>query len=211
MRRLRLQRRGKLRPAARQTHGVIYRQPGGRGLPEKIKAKGKKAEEKAPLTREQCAQLEAAVKGTRAYIFVMLGPLGLDLLGRRAEGQAVVNSAGEELFHRADDLLLGEKKRTNSDFVLHTSDGSPLTYQSARNIVSVIDRRCPMTEGQRKRRERIEQEAQKARKYTDSNGFSLPFQFVCPEICPGPLRSPLVRRFPMQALAARRKRRTPRR
>ena len=52
--------------------------------------------------------------------------------------------------------LRDEKKRTNSEFVLHTSDGSHLTYQSARNIVSVINRRCPMTEGQR--RERIEQE-----------------------------------------------------
>ena len=49
-------------------NGLTLRSPA-----EKIKAKGKKAEEKAPLTREQCAQLEAAVKGTRAYIFVMLG------------------------------------------------------------------------------------------------------------------------------------------
>lgn len=49
-------------------NGLILRSPA-----EKVKAGGKKAEEKVALTREQCAQLEEAVKGTRAYIFVMLG------------------------------------------------------------------------------------------------------------------------------------------
>lgn len=49
-------------------NGLILRSPA-----EKIKAGGKKTKEKTALTREQCAQLEAAVKGTRAYIFVMLG------------------------------------------------------------------------------------------------------------------------------------------
>ena len=167
-------------------NGLTLRSPA-----EKIKAKGKKAEEKAPLTREQCAQLEAAVKGTRAYIFVMLGLYAglrreeicglrwqdidlqstpprltvnhaMRLTGSRAEFPAPLKSKAA---HRTIPLppglaqaLRDEKKRTNSDFVLHTSDGSPLTYQSARNIVSVIviNRRCPMTEGQR--RERIEQE-----------------------------------------------------
>jgi hypothetical protein len=53
--------------------------------------------------------------------------------------------------------------------------------------------------------------AQKARKYTDSNGLPHFFCSVCPEICPESSRSPLVRRFPMQALAARRRRRILRR
>lgn len=49
-------------------NGLIQRSPA-----EKIQAKGAKAKEKTALTREQCAQLEEAVRGTRAYIFVMLG------------------------------------------------------------------------------------------------------------------------------------------
>lgn len=49
-------------------NGLMLRSPA-----EKIKAGGAKPKEKKPLTVEQCAQLEAAVAGTRAYIFVMLG------------------------------------------------------------------------------------------------------------------------------------------
>ena len=49
-------------------NGLLLRSPAG-----KIKAGGAKPKEKTALTPEQCAQLEAAVKGTRAYIFVMLG------------------------------------------------------------------------------------------------------------------------------------------
>ena len=49
-------------------NGLTIRSPA-----EKLKAGGAKPKEKEALTAEQCAQLEAAVKGTRAYIFVMLG------------------------------------------------------------------------------------------------------------------------------------------
>lgn len=165
-------------------NGLTFRSPA-----EKIKAKGKKAEEKVALTREQCAQLEAAVMGTRAYIFVMLGLYAglrreeicglqwrdidltatpprltvnnaMRLAGSKAEFPAPLKSKAA---HRTIPLppnlaqaLLDEKEKTNSEFVLHTSDGSHLTYQSARNIVSIIDRRCPMTDGKRLRRERAE-------------------------------------------------------
>lgn len=167
-------------------NGLTLRSPA-----EKIKAKGKKAEEKAALTREQCAQLEEALRGTRAYIFVMLGLYAglrreeicglqwqdidlqstpprltinnaMRLSGNKAEFPAPLKSKAA---HRTIPLppnlakaLWDEKKKSNSDFVLHTKDGSHLTYQSARNIVSIIDRRCPMTDGQKLRRERIEQE-----------------------------------------------------
>ena len=49
-------------------NGLIFRSPA-----EKVKAGGEKPKEKKALTVEQCAQLEAATKGTRAYIFIMLG------------------------------------------------------------------------------------------------------------------------------------------
>ena len=48
-------------------NGLILRSPAA-----KIKAGGAKPKEKEALTPEQCAQLEAAVQGTRAYIYVML-------------------------------------------------------------------------------------------------------------------------------------------
>lgn len=49
-------------------YGIIIKSPA-----TKIKAAGAKPKEKAALTPEQCEQLIAAVRGTRAYIFVMLG------------------------------------------------------------------------------------------------------------------------------------------
>lgn len=49
-------------------NGLILRSPA-----EKIRAGGAKPKEKEALTPAQCAQLEEAVKGTRAYVFVMLG------------------------------------------------------------------------------------------------------------------------------------------
>lgn len=167
-------------------NGLTFRSPA-----EKVKAKGKKAEEKVALTKEQSAQLEQAVAGTRAYIYVMLGLYAglrreeicglqwrdidlqavpprltvnhaMRLSGNKAEYPAPLKSKAA---HRTIPLppnlaqaLQNEQRKTNSEFVLHTRDGSHLTYQSARNIVSVIDRRCPMTEGKKLRRERIEQE-----------------------------------------------------
>lgn len=49
-------------------NGLIFRSPA-----TKIKPGGAKSKEKEALTPAQCAQLEAAVRGTRAYPFVMLG------------------------------------------------------------------------------------------------------------------------------------------
>lgn len=49
-------------------NGIILRSPC-----EKLKAGGVETQEKVPLTPEQCEALEEAVKGTRAYTFVMLG------------------------------------------------------------------------------------------------------------------------------------------
>lgn len=167
-------------------NGLTFRSPA-----EKVIAKGKKAEEKVALTKEQSAQLEQAVAGTRAYIYVMLGLYAglrreeicglqwrdidlqavpprltvnhaMRLSGNKAEYPAPLKSKAA---HRTIPLppnlaqaLQNEQRKTNSEFVLHTRDGSHLTYQSARNIVSVIDRRCPMTEGKKLRRERIEHE-----------------------------------------------------
>lgn len=48
-------------------NGLVVRSPAA-----KIKAGGAKPKEKEALTPDQCAQLENAVKGTRAYIYVML-------------------------------------------------------------------------------------------------------------------------------------------
>ena len=187
-------------------NGLTLRSPA-----EKIKAKGKKSEEKVALTKGQCEQLESAVYGTRAYIFVMLGLYaGLrreEICGLRWQDidlestppRLTVNNAmrlsgNKAVFpsplkskaaHRTIPLpsnlaqaLREEKRRTNSKFVLHTSDGSHLTYQSARNIVSVIDRRCPMTEGQKQRRERIEKERGKpiAPRKTQKNIIMLGFR-----------------------------------
>lgn len=49
-------------------NGLIFRSPA-----EKIKPGGAKSREKEALTPEQCSQLESALKGTRAYIVVMIG------------------------------------------------------------------------------------------------------------------------------------------
>lgn len=49
-------------------NGLIFRSPCA-----KLKAGGIPTEEKTPLTPEQCAALEAATEGTRAYLFVLLG------------------------------------------------------------------------------------------------------------------------------------------
>lgn len=49
-------------------NGLIFRSPC-----VKLKAGGVPTEEKVPLTTEQCAALEAATKGTRAYLFILLG------------------------------------------------------------------------------------------------------------------------------------------
>lgn len=49
-------------------NGLIFRSPA-----TKIKPGGAKSKEKEALTPAQCAQLVAAVQGTRAYPFVMLG------------------------------------------------------------------------------------------------------------------------------------------
>ena len=49
-------------------NGLIFRSPCA-----KIKAGGVPTEEKVPLTPEQCAALEDATKGTRAYLFVLIG------------------------------------------------------------------------------------------------------------------------------------------
>ena len=49
-------------------NGLIFRSPSAR-----LQAGGTPTEEKIPLTPEQCAALEAATEGTRAYLFVLLG------------------------------------------------------------------------------------------------------------------------------------------
>ncbi len=49
-------------------NGLIFRSPCA-----KIKAGGVPTEEKVPLTPEQCAALEDATKGTRAYLFMLIG------------------------------------------------------------------------------------------------------------------------------------------
>ncbi len=49
-------------------NGLILRSPC-----QKLKAGGVEVKEKVPLTPEQCAALEAATEGTRAYLFILLG------------------------------------------------------------------------------------------------------------------------------------------
>jgi len=49
-------------------NGLIFRSPCG-----KLKAAGERSKEKTPLTPEQCKALLEATKGTRAYLFIMLG------------------------------------------------------------------------------------------------------------------------------------------
>lgn len=167
-------------------NGLILRSPA-----EKIKPGGAKAKEKSALTREQCAQLEDAVKGTRAYLFVMLGMYaglrreeicGLqwkDIDLKATPPRLTVNNAmqftgGKAVFpsplkskaaHRTiplpDNLaqaLRDEKAKTNSFFVIRGGNGQQITYQGMRNIIGIIDRRAPMTEGKKKRRAALEQE-----------------------------------------------------
>ena len=51
-----------------EENGLIFRSPCG-----KLKAGGERAKEKVPLTPKQCKALEDATRGTRAYLFIMLG------------------------------------------------------------------------------------------------------------------------------------------
>ena len=167
-------------------NGLIPRSPA-----EKIKAGGAKAKEKEALTLEQCAQLEAAVKGTRAYIYVMLGLYAglrreeicglqwsdIDLSSappRLTVNNAIRFSGSKAVFpsplkskaaHRTipipDNLstaLKEEKARSNSFFVVHATDGQHISYQGMRNIIGIMDRRAPMTEAKKKKREKLEKE-----------------------------------------------------
>ena len=54
--------------ACAEENGLILRSPCA-----KLKAGGAKSKEKVPLTPEQCRALLEATKGTRAYLFIMLG------------------------------------------------------------------------------------------------------------------------------------------
>lgn len=166
-------------------NGLLLRSPA-----EKLKAGGAKPKEKTALTVEQCAQLEAAVKGTRAYIFVMLGLYAglrreeicglqwrdIDLeadpprltvnnamrfSGGRAEFPAPLKSKAA---HRTIPLppnlaaaLAEELAQGGSSFVIHGADGGHISCQGMRNITGLIDRRSPMTEAQRAKREAREQ------------------------------------------------------
>lgn len=51
-----------------EENGLIFRSPCA-----KLKAAGERSKEKTPLTPEQCKALLEATKGTRAYLFIMLG------------------------------------------------------------------------------------------------------------------------------------------
>lgn len=51
-----------------EENGLIFRSPCG-----KLKAAGQRSKEKTPLTPEQCKVLLEATRGTRAYLFIMLG------------------------------------------------------------------------------------------------------------------------------------------
>lgn len=167
-------------------NGLVIRSPA-----EKIKPGGAKPKEKEALTKEQCEQLRAAVKGTRAYIFVMLGLYAglrreeicglqwkdVDLKadppkltvnhamrfsGGKAEFPAPLKSKAA---HRTIPLsptlaaaLVEEKKRSNSAFVIHAPGGDHISYQGMRNIINIINRRGPMTETQKAKREAREKE-----------------------------------------------------
>lgn len=167
-------------------NGLILRSPA-----EKIKAGGAKPKEKTALTAEQCAKLEASLKGTRAYIFIMLGlytglrreeicglqwrdvdltsnppRLTVNHAMRFEESRAVFPAPlKSKAAHRTIPIppvlveaLREEKKRSNSFFVIHAPNGQHISYQGMRNIISIINRRCPMTENQQKRRQAREQE-----------------------------------------------------
>lgn len=51
-----------------EDNGLILRSPCAR-----LKAGGERTKEKVPLTPEQCTALEDATRGTRAYLFIMIG------------------------------------------------------------------------------------------------------------------------------------------
>lgn len=171
-------------------NGLLLRSPA-----EKVKAGGAKPKEKSALTVEQCAQLEAAVKGTRAYIFVMLALYAglrreeicglqwndIDLKAdppRLTVNNAMRFSGGKAEFpaplkskasHRTIPLppslaaaLAEEKKHSNSFFVIHASNGQHISFQGMRNIIGIIDRRAPMTEGKKAKREAREKELGRA-------------------------------------------------
>lgn len=167
-------------------NGLIQRSPA-----EKIKAKGAKSKEKIPLTIEQCAQLEAAVRGTRAYILVMLGLYSglrkeeilalqwsdvdldaapprltvnsaLQLSGGRAKLSHILKS---DAAHRTIPLppnlaaaLRAEKAASSSQFVISGKTGGHVTWQGARNLTQIIDRRAPMSEAELARRKKREEQ-----------------------------------------------------
>ena len=167
-------------------NGLITRSPAA-----KLKAGGRKPEEKTALTREQCAQLEEAVKGTRAWLFVLLGlyaglrreeicalqwrdidleaeppRLTVNRAMRFTGSKAVLApSLKSRAAHRTIPLpphlvqaLREEQAVSKSEFVLHAAGGEHLSYQGMRNIIGLLDRRSPMTEGQQRRRARLEEE-----------------------------------------------------
>lgn len=187
-------------------NGLILRSPA-----EKIKAGGAKPKEKQALTAEQCARLEAAVQGTRAYIFVMLGiyaglrreeicglqwgdidlnaeppRLTVNNAMRFAENRAVFPAPlKSKAAHRTIPLppvlaeaLREEKSRSNSFFVIHSVNGQQITYQGMRNIIGIINRRCPMTESQQKKRAAREKELGRpiAPRRTQKNMVKLDFR-----------------------------------
>lgn len=167
-------------------NGLIQRSPA-----ERIQAKGAKAKEKTALTREQCAQLEEAVRGTRVYIFVMLGLYAglrkeeilalqwsdvdldadpprltvnnaLQLSGGRA---TLCHTLKSESAHRTIPLpenlaaaLRQEKAVSTCPFVIHGKNGTHVTWQGARNLTQIIDRRAPVTEAELRRRAEREKE-----------------------------------------------------
>ena len=159
-------------------NGLIFRSPA-----EKVKASGEKPKEKKALTVEQCAQLEAATKGTRAYIFIMLGlyaGLRREEICRSEEHTSELQSHTRSAYvtgvltcalpiskaaHRTIPLppnlanaLRAEKKRSNSFFVVHSPDGQHITFQGMRNIIGIIDRRAPMSEAKKMKREQREKD-----------------------------------------------------
>ena len=189
-------------------NGLLIRSPA-----EKLKAGGAKPKEKLALTAEQCARLEAAVAGTRAYIFVMLGLYAglrreeicglqwrdIDLKNtppRLTVNHAMRFSGGKAIYpsplkskaaHRTIPLppclaeaLREEKRRSNSLFVLHASNGQQLSYQGMRNIIGLIDRRAPMTEAKKKKRAAREKELGRpiAPRKTQKNMVKLDFRIT---------------------------------
>jgi len=167
-------------------NGLILRSPA-----EKVRAGGAKPKEKEALTTAQCAQLEEATKGTRAYIYVMLGLYAglrreeicglqwsdIDLSAnppRLTVNNAMRFSGDKAVFpsplkskaaHRTipipanlEAALRAEKTKSNSFFVIHAPDGQHISYQGMRNIISIMDRRAPMTDAKKEKRAKLEKE-----------------------------------------------------